>query len=296
MSYPRNRFEVMTLPAMLEQKTAAPGGLRAALISEGADPRSHQQLCGQVAATVPALMQISFHKWDDSDLARRTAASLGGDEIQVWIATAPSDETSLKVLAGTLNSDERERAESLRVREPRREFVFGRVLLRQILGACSQVEPAALVFGYQPQGKPFLLRSALGTGLSFNLSHSGSLVAIALARGREVGVDIESVRQLDDWPRLAERIFSPHELCELYSLPKQQQPQAFFNGWTRKEAYLKATGEGLTDALAAIEVTMAPGKEPELLGLPTGPEAAHQWGIRDVPLPPDFAGAVVFEK
>ena len=98
-------------------------------------------------------------------------------------------------------------------------------------------------------------------------------------------------------PRLAERIFSPRELCKLHSLPKQQQqPQAFFNGWTRKEAYLKATGEGLTDALAAIEVTMAPGEEPKLLGLPTGPESTHQWAIHDVPLPPDFAGAVIFEK
>ncbi len=136
----------------------------------------------------------------------------------------------------------------------------------------------------------------MGNGLGFNLSHSGSLVAIALARGREVGVDIESVHQMDDWPRLAGRIFSPRELCELHSLPRQQQPQAFFNGWTRKEAYLKATGEGLTDALAAIEVTIAPGKAPELLGLPAGPEAAHQWAIRDIPLSPDFAGAVVFEK
>ena len=121
------------------------------LLSEGNHPRSHQQLCEQVAATVPALMQILFHKWDDSDLARRTAASLGGYEIQVWTATAPSDEKRLAVLACPFNSDERERAESFRIREPRREFVFGRVLLRQILGAGLQVEPAAVVLGNQPQ-------------------------------------------------------------------------------------------------------------------------------------------------
>jgi 4'-phosphopantetheinyl transferase len=122
------------------------------------------------------------------------------------------------------------------------------------------------------------------------------MVAIALVRGREVGVDIESLHRLDDWLLMARRIFSPRELGELRSLPEPQQRKAFFNGWTRKEAYLKATGEGLTDALPIIEVTVAPGKEPELLGLPTGPEAALQWGIRVIPLPPDFAGAVVFER
>jgi 4'-phosphopantetheinyl transferase len=70
---------------------------------------------------------------------------------------------------------------------------------------------------------------------------------------------------------------------------------AFFNGWTRKEAYLKATGEGLTDNLPAVEVTLATG-EPKLLGLPAGPDATRRWAIRSMPLPPDFAGAVVFEK
>lgn len=241
-------------------------------------------------------MKISFREWEDSACSRRAAASLGTDEIQVWMATAPQDEAGLKVLGRTFSPDERERTERFSVSEPRCQFVFGRALLRQLLGACLNVEPAALAFGYQPRGKPFLTQSALDGDLRFNLSHSGRMVAIALAREREVGVDLESIHRLDDWPLLAGRIFSPRELRELRSLPKPQQREAFFNGWTQKEAYLKATGEGLTDALPAIEVTLAPGKEPELLGLPTGPEAARQWAIRVIPLPPDFAGAVVFEK
>jgi 4'-phosphopantetheinyl transferase len=241
-------------------------------------------------------MQISFREWEDSARSRRAAASLGTDEIQVWIATTPPDQAGLTALLSLLSSDERQRAGRFRVSEPRRQFVSGRARLRQLLGACLNVEPATLVFGYQPRGKPFLSQSALDGDLRFNLSHSGRMVAIALARGREVGVDLESIHRLDDWPLLADRIFSPRELCELRSLPKPQQRGAFFNGWTRKEAYLKATGEGLTDALPAIEVTLASGKEPELLGLPTGPEAARQWAIRVIPLLPDFAGAVVFEQ
>jgi 4'-phosphopantetheinyl transferase len=241
-------------------------------------------------------MQISFREWDDSACSRRAAASLGTDEIQVWIATTPSDDAGLAALISLLSPDERQRAVRFRVSEPRRQFVSGRALLRQLLGACLNVEPATLAFGYQPRGKPFLSQSASAGDLRFNLSHSGRMVAIALARGREVGVDLESIHRLDNWPLLAERIFSPRELYELRSLPKPQQREAFFNGWTRKEAYLKATGEGLTDALPAVEVTLAPGKEPELLELPTGPEPARRWGIRVIPLPPDFAGAVVFEQ
>ena len=241
-------------------------------------------------------MQILFREWDGSALARRAAASLGSDEVQVWLATAPPDEAGLTTFARVLDPDERERAEQFSVSEPRRRFVFGRAALRQLLGACLNVGPATLAFGRQPRGKPFLTRPALAGDLRFNLSHSGGMVAIALARGREVGVDIESIQRLDDWLLLAGRIFSSRELGELFSLPKSQQREAFFNGWTRKEACLKATGEGLSDDLPAIKVTLAPGKEPELLGLPAGLKAARQWAIRDIPLPPDFAGAEVFEK
>ena len=241
-------------------------------------------------------MQTWFREWDDSAVARRAAASLGSDEVQVWLATPSSDEAGLTALVRTLNPDERKRAEQFSVNEPRRQFVFGRAVLRQLLGTCLNVEPAALAFGYRPHGKPFLVQPDFDGDLRFNLSHSNRMVAIALARGREAGVDIESIQRLDDWLSLAGRIFSNRELGELFFLPKPQQREAFINGWTRKEAWLKATGEGLTDDLPAIEVTLAPGKEPDLLGLPTGPEAARQWAMHGIPLPPDFAGAVVFEN
>lgn len=241
-------------------------------------------------------MRISFHEWDDSAPARRDAASLGNDEVQVWTATMPQAENGSARHALLLSPDERARAEKFRASEPRRQFVFGRGVLRQVLGACLKTQPAALVFGQQPRGKLFLFPSALTGDFDFNLSHSGRKVAIVLARGRKVGVDIESMQRLDDWMILAGRIFSPRELDELFSLPKPQQQKAFFNGWTRKEAYLKATGEGLTDDLPSIEITLAHGKEPELLGLPAGLEVVGQWSIRDIPLPPDYAGTVVFEK
>jgi 4'-phosphopantetheinyl transferase len=241
-------------------------------------------------------MQVSFHDWDDSAVSRRAAASLGGDDIQVWLATTPADDTDLTAFTRTLDPDERMRAGRFSVSEPRRQFVFGRALLRQLLGACLNASPATLAFGYQPHGKPFLAQSWLDGNLRFNLSHSGRMVAIALARGREVGVDVEEVERLHDWQPLAERIFSPRERGELMSLPKTQQQEAFFNGWTRKEAYLKATGEGLTDDFREIEVTLSPGIDPKLLGLPARLGATRPWQIRAIPLPADYAGAVVFEE
>lgn len=207
----------------------------------------------------------------------------------------PPDEADLTAFTRTLSPAERVRAERFRVPEPRRQFVFGRAVLRQLLGACLNVEPAAMAFGSEPRGKPFLEQSALDGDLRFNLSHSGSLVAVGLARGREVGVDVEWIHHLPDWSHLTTRIFSAPELDELHALPELQQREAFFNGWTRKEAYLKATGEGLTDALPAIEVTLAPGQEPKLLRLAGDAEAARQWTMRAIPLPGGFAGAVAFK-
>jgi 4'-phosphopantetheinyl transferase len=129
-------------------------------------------------------MMITYHDWDDSALARRAVLGLGSEEIQVWMATVPAAEVDLTELACFLSPAERERAARFRVSEPRHHFVFGRALMRLLLGACLRVEPAALEFGYQPRGKPFLQAPASNEDIRFNLAHSGSRVAIALARGR----------------------------------------------------------------------------------------------------------------
>ncbi len=243
----------------------------------------------------PLPIPVSFHDWDDSSRARRCAASLGHNHVQVWMAKRPADEADLADLARLLSADEIARARRLTVTEARRRFVFGRALLRQLLGACLEVAPATMAIGYGPHGKPRLGRDCAGAELRFNLSHSRSRVALALAHGRDVGIDIEWIDARRDWVPLAARIFSPRELAEWHALAPSQQPAAFFQGWTRKEAYLKATGAGLTDALPAIEVTLAPGHLPALLSVPAGPEAARQWALHSIAIAPEFAGAVVFD-
>lgn len=240
-------------------------------------------------------MEISFHDWGDSGHACQTVAALDWNEVQVWLARVPMDETAPAGFALTLSPAEQARANRFLVTPPRCEFVFGRAFLRQLLGAVLQIDPATVTLAYETRGKP---RLAVGTpsDLRFNLAHSGGLVAVALARGRAVGVDVEWMKPLPDWRELASTIFSPRERAALYDCPPVQQRAAFFHGWTRKEAWLKATGEGLNDNLPAIEVTLNTGKAPEFLALPGGPAALSRWGIATIPLPPEFAGAVVWEN
>jgi 4'-phosphopantetheinyl transferase len=240
-------------------------------------------------------MPVLLRDWDNSVLSHRVAASLGQGEVQVWSASMPHTKAELVELARDFSPDEHQRAERFQADEPRRQFMLGRAVMRQVLGACLNTTPSALVFSYGPRGKPFLNSPSPDGDLRFNLSHSGRLVVIALARGREVGVDLERIDRLTDWSFLAERIFSSRELCELRALPASKQRWAFFNGWTRKEAFLKATAEGLTDDLPGIAVTLAPAQKPRLLGSSAGPDAGRQWAIQDIPLPPNFAGAVAFE-
>lgn len=242
------------------------------------------------------LRPIAVQDWEDRAWARLAVAALAHDEVQVWMATVPDDAAQRPALVGLLSPDERMRADRFRVPEARHQFVFGRACLRQLLGACLKIAPATLGFDCGPRGKPRLVHPPWAADLRFNLAHSHSVVAIAVARGREVGVDLEWIDPLADWGPLATRVFSPRELGELRALARPQQRAAFYNGWTRKEAYLKAIGEGVTDALPVIEVTVAPGQAPELRGLPAGPEAARQWAMRGIPWSPEFAGAVVFSN
>jgi 4'-phosphopantetheinyl transferase len=241
-------------------------------------------------------VQVLFHQWNVVEPARQRVAAPDRDQVRVWTATIPKHDTDRKEFKNILSPAEWERAEKFTVSGPRRQFVLGRVVLRQILGACLQVAPATLVFGYQPAGKPFLLPSTVKPDLRFNLSHSNEMVALAVACGREVGVDVEWIHGLDDWADLGSRIFSPPELAELYALPPAQHRQAFFNGWTRKEAWLKATGQGLIDDLPAIEVTLAPGAEAKWKNLPDGLESVRQWTLQTLPLPSEYAGAVVIQN
>ena len=171
----------------------------------------------------------------------------------------------------TLSHDESARATSMAA-ESRRRFMASRVLLRRLITAYLGGEPREIEFSYGPSGKPALGGRHAGHPLHFNLSHSRDRVLIAIAR-TPVGIDLETSRRLDDFEALARRFFSESEVRALARIPAAHRLDAFFACWTRKEAYLKAIGHGISKGLKTVEVAFSPGLEPAVLSSDGRPDA-----------------------
>jgi 4'-phosphopantetheinyl transferase len=191
-----------------------------------------------------------------------------------------------------LSADEGERASRFHFERDRRRFTASRALLRIVLGAYLHSAPESLRFRYSDQGKPALDGEHLKGGLMFNVSHSGGVALFAITRGREIGVDVERVRRSSDLEAIARRFFSACEQMQLAALEPEQRGEAFFRCWTRKEAYIKARGEGLSMPLDQFDVSIGVGDQNALLATRPDPAEAHRWSVRDVPTDPDYAAAV----
>jgi len=195
-----------------------------------------------------------------------------------------------------LSSDERLRAERFAFALHRNRFVVARAGLRKLLGERLGVQPNEVDLESAAHGKPALGRRHAKDDLKFNISHSGGVVVFALARGREIGVDIEAVRPLPDRDDMAARCFSDKENEEFRNLPQSEKLEAFFNCWTRKEAVVKALGYGLSFPLDDFDVTLAPGRSARILRLGDMPAEKCGWDIRSFIPVPDYVGAVAFEQ
>ncbi len=217
---------------------------------------------------------------------------LSGKEVHVWCAALDQPPARVLQLAQTLAADEAERAGRFVFDHDREHFIVARGLLRIILGRYLKVKPETLAFRYGPQGKPELETNP-ESNLCFNLSHSGGVVLYAVTRKREIGVDIEAIRPLDDMEQIAERFFSANEYAVLRALPAKEKPPGFFNCWTRKEAYIKAMGSGLSQPLDQFDVTLAPGEPAKLLQIRNDPAALARWSLVELDPAPGYVGALV---
>lgn len=213
---------------------------------------------------------------------------LGETEVQVWSAWLRATPASLAAMAETLSEDEKERAARFHFERDRHCYICGRAWLRMIVGRCLNLAPAEVRFQYNPNGKPLL------RGLHFNLSHCEDLALIAVSRAGRVGVDVERVRVLEDAGELVAQFFSARERVAFDSLPSEKQPQAFFNLWTRKEAWLKATGDGIGHLLNEVEVSFVPGEPARLVRLPQGQPAGNHWGLCELQPTLGFAAALAY--
>ncbi|NOZ57755.1 MAG: 4'-phosphopantetheinyl transferase superfamily protein [Calditrichaeota bacterium] len=215
------------------------------------------------------------------------------DAVHVWRVLLDVPESVVGIFFRFLSDDERKRAFRFHFDRDRRRFSVARGALRQILGAYLALEPSAIRFGYSDHGKPFLAGPDTGLDLRFNVSHSDDVALVAVTQGREVGIDVEKLRPEFAGLEIAERFFSPAEVDALRSLPLELQSRGFFNCWTRKEAFVKATGKGLSFPLRAFDVTLVPGEAPKLLRVEG--DDPSRWTVLEVVPEPGFAGALVVE-
>jgi 4'-phosphopantetheinyl transferase len=211
--------------------------------------------------------------------------------VHVWTASLASAGGALPDPCVELAADERARADRFRTTELGRRFALARVFLRRMLAAYAQVEASALRIGYGANGKPFLVDAP---ELRFNLSHAHDRAIYAIAPGREVGIDIETTGRAVDIAGVARRVFSHIECAALDALAPDARREAFFRIWTRKEAYVKARGEGL--AYPMRSVTVSHRAEDNALAADERDERARErWRVTGLDAPPGFAAALAAE-
>ncbi len=220
---------------------------------------------------------------------------LGSDEVHVWRAVLDLKASGVQSLQQTLSEDERARAERFHFQKDRERFTVGRGMLRVILGRYLNKEPGQLRFYYGRHGKPSLARESGDDELRFNMSHSYGLALFAITQGREIGVDLEPIRTDLPHEEIAERFFTPREVAALRVLSASVQPQAFFNCWTRKEAYIKARGEGLTVRLDQFDVSLAPGEPAALLYNSRDLQEVCRWSLQELVPWPGYVAALAVE-
>ncbi len=221
-------------------------------------------------------------------------SELLNDEVHIWRAELDVP-LRAQQLAPLLAPDETERARRFYFERDRISFTIARGVLRVLLGRYLGLPAGKVRFGYASHGKPYLLAGQSHDGLNFNVSHSHGLGLFAFTKGRELGVDLEQIRQETSDKEIAERFFSQREVTCLRSLPSDLQAQGFFNCWTRKEAYIKARGEGLSMPLDKFDVTLAPGEPAALLETRIAPGEVERWSFLDIFPGEGFAGAVAVE-
>ena len=220
---------------------------------------------------------------------------LAPGEVHVWRAALPVPAAARARFERSLSPDEQARASRFHFPRDQERFIATRGMLRAILGRYASVEPGELRFDYSSFGKPSLAQALGGHELRFNLSHSGGLALLGLTRARAIGIDVERFRPDLSTDKIARSFFSPREVADLLALPADARQAAFFACWTRKEAFVKARGEGLSFPLDQFDVSLAPGEPAALLGTRGDPLEASRWTLLELDVGSGYAAALAVE-
>jgi 4'-phosphopantetheinyl transferase len=235
---------------------------------------------------------------DNDSQGRRHSQSLldlTPDSVHVWSGSQDQHPDAISGFYQILSPDEQEKASRFKYEIHRLHFIAAHGMLRRLLGNYLRVSPGQVRFLKSKYDKPFLSEEFEASRLKFNMSHSGGRVMLAFAIGRELGIDVEQIRPDFGTQEIAERFFSRSETEKLRSLPVSVQAEAFFNCWTRKEAFIKAIGEGLSCPLDRFDVTLAPGEPAMLLATRVEGQPASRWSMQSLDAPDGYKAAIVVE-
>jgi len=219
-----------------------------------------------------------------------------GDEVHVWRAALDLPIARVASLEQTLAAAERTRAGQFHFERDRTHFIVARGLLRTILGRYLGRDPRTLRFSSNTYGKPGLAQEFGGdASLSFNVTHAGGMALYAVTRNRAIGIDLEGIRMDVECDSISEHFFSLRERRLLRALPSEQRPEAFFHCWTRKEAYVKARGLGLSIALDQFDVSVSPAEPAALLETREEGQDSSHWSLHDLPVGEGYVAALAVE-
>ena len=220
---------------------------------------------------------------------------ISSNEVHVWRVLLDLTNCQRESLLGILSADEVERAGRFHFERDQKRFIMARGILRQLLGQYLGKSPNALQFEYTANGKPVVATNADYDNLCFNLSHSGEYAVYAFSRGCNIGIDIEFIRNDIAIEQIAQHYFAPNEISSLKQINENKRSELFFQYWTRKEAFLKATGTGISFSMESFDVSLISGNAWSPITLPGDKGKSLNWHVQDLFPGSGYAAAIVVE-
>ncbi len=214
------------------------------------------------------------------------------NNVHVWKFSLDLSDRTLKEFWNFLSKEEKLRAQRFRFEKHRNAFLAAHAQMRYLLARYLECSVKDIRFEHNEHGKPYLP----GSHIEFNLSHSKQVGLLAVNLNEPLGVDVEWRRPDFGGMKIARRFFSPQEVTELEQLPEDQRVHAFFNGWSRKEAYIKALGKGLAIPLSKFSVSLSPRKPAKLLSTEHDPGQLKRWKLYNLNVGDDYSGALLISK
>jgi len=234
------------------------------------------------------------NSWNNAWQKTPDTLSLSKDHIDVWLCHLKQLSGDIDNFYSILSVDERERADKLKVEDKKQQYIITRGTLRQRLGLLTNIEPEDFVFDYLEHGKPVLINDDRFANITFNVSHSHDLALIAIAQKQNIGIDIEKINRESNHQALMTRFFSEAEQTEFQNIPEPNEAEAFCACWTRKEAFIKAVGAGVSYGLDKFDVAVDPeNKTPEVnLHKPS----EQRWSAINLPINDEYMACLVSDR